>query len=176
MRSTWPVRIGSSLVAAAVAALTLGAGGAAAWEIDPKGDEFGRSVFARTYYADGIGTTDSFAKAFAAGDDYELIIRCRDKELHIYIVHEWLYDDPSIDYSDTALVVFGSKPAVAWPVWASASGNAVFFGRESAFAKRLTGYWKLAVRIQASLTHTARFKVAGLAAHRAKFKSAGCAF
>ena len=145
-----------------------------AWDVESDVDDFGSEVvFAKTYFMQDVGNTDSFDEAYDNGDYESLIIRCQDKKLEVYMTTL----NNEFDKTTSAMVRFGSGSAKKWTVGRSTSKTGLFFNSTSSLIKSMLKVKKFYVRASSTQGYlTANFDVAGLASHRATFRNAGCRF
>lgn len=165
------------LVLLAIATAMICAGGAQAWDFEVKRDDFGTEVFASTYFVEGSGTTDSAEKAGTAPEYFGLTVRCQERTLEAFVIHDGMFDPLAIDiYPDTALLRFGTRPSARWPIGIATNGNGVFLHDTAKAIRALTNVDRLAIRVTGRRAYTAKFRVGGLKQYRAKFAKAGCPF
>jgi len=145
-----------------------------AWDVESSEDDFGSTVvFAKTYFMQDVGNTDSFDEAYENGDYESLIIRCQDKKLEAYMTTL----NNEFDNSSSAMVRFGGGSAKKWSVGRSTSKTGLFFNNSRTFVTSLLKVKKFYVRASGSTGYlTANFDVGGLSSQRSIFKSAGCKF
>ena len=152
--------------------LVISSGPSLAWDVESELDDFGSpAVFARTYFMQGVGNTDSFDTAYDNGDYEALYVRCQDKQLEVYVTSKnKLFAD-----SSSALVKFGNGSAKTWTVSRSTDQSAIFLYKTSSLIASMKKVSKFYLRADGSEGYlTANFNVKGLSKYSSTFKKAGC--
>ena len=165
----------NTTVLVAFVALTFGfTSPAQAWSVTSEIDDFGsKLVLAGTFFAPGLGNTDSFDEAYDSGNSQALMIRCQDATLEIYLKNF----SGKFDKSSTALVKFGNSTSKKWAIGLSTNKDSIFFDKPRTLATTFTKNKKFYVRGSSTTGYvTANFDISGLSESRTEFKNAGCKF